>query len=174
MLLGAGHQYKLRRHSEYYDRASKAIHPHYEAIGEKAQAARVNHVDETPWKNNGKLNWLWVMASSVVAYFMVHTNRSKDAFKSLVGGWEGILVSDGYRLYRNWVHARQTCLAHLIRRAKGLAERKEPELVQCGTWARDEFTSPMQNGQGSANKSRVECILCPAQPADCTVYRLRQ
>nr|WP_320013302.1 transposase [uncultured Desulfobulbus sp.] len=100
------------------DRASKAIHPHYEAIGEKAHAARGNHVDETPWKNNGKLNWLWVMASSVVAYFMVHTHRSKDAFASLVGVWEGILVSDGYRLYQNWVHARQTCLAHLIRRAK--------------------------------------------------------
>jgi transposase len=111
------------------DRASQAIHPHYEAIGEKAHAAKVNHIDETPWKNNGKLNWLWVMASSVVAYFMVHTNRSKDAFESLVGGWEGILVSDGYRLYQNWVHARQTCLAHLIRRAKGLAERKDPELA---------------------------------------------
>ncbi len=121
------------------DRASKAIHPHYEAIGDKARTVAVNHVDETPWKNNGKLNWLWVMASSVVAYFMVHTNRSKDAFAALVGGWEGILVSDGYRLYQNWVHARQTCLAHLIRRAKGLAERKDPELVRCGTWARDEL-----------------------------------
>jgi transposase len=121
------------------DRVSKAIHPHYEAIGDKARAVAVNHVDETPWKNNGKLNWLWVMANSVVAFFMVHTNRSKAAFETLVGGWEGILVSDGYRLYQNWVHARQTCLAHLIRRAKGLAERKEPELARCGAWARDEL-----------------------------------
>ena len=34
----------------------------------------------------------------------------------------GILVSDGYGVYCQWVHARQTCLAHLIRRARGLAE----------------------------------------------------
>lgn len=95
----------------------------------------VNHVDETPWKKNGKLNWLWVMANSVVAFFMVHTNRSKAAFAALIGGWDGILVSDGYGLYQS----RQSCLAHLIRRAKGLAERKEPELAKCGAWARDEL-----------------------------------
>ena len=71
------------------DRASRAILPHYEAIGDKARAVAVNHVDETPWKNSGKLNWLWVMANSVVAFFMVHTNRSKAAFETLVGGWEG-------------------------------------------------------------------------------------
>ncbi|HSV85156.1 MAG TPA: IS66 family transposase [Levilinea sp.] len=121
------------------DRVSKATLPHYEAIRDKARTVAVNHVDETPWKNSGKLNWLWVMANSVVALFMVHTNRSKVAFEALVGGWEGILVSDGYRLYQNWVHARQSCLAHLIRRAKGLAERKEPELARCGAWARDEL-----------------------------------
>ena len=121
------------------DRAAKAILPHDEAIGNKARTVAVNHIDETPWKNGGKLNWLWVMASSVVAFFMGRTNRSKVAFESLVGGWEGILVSDGYRLYQNWVHARQSCLAHLIRRAKGLVERQEPELVRCGAWTRDEL-----------------------------------
>ena len=81
------------------DRASTAILPHYEAIGDKARSAYVNHLDETPWRNCGKLNWLWVMANSVVAFFMVHTNRSRIAFEALVGGWDGILVSDGYRLY---------------------------------------------------------------------------
>ena len=77
------------------DRASKAILPHYEAIRDKARSVNVNHVDETAWKKNGKLNWLWVMANSVVAFFMVHTNRSKAAFAAFIGGWDGILVSDG-------------------------------------------------------------------------------
>lgn len=35
-------------------------------------------------------------------------------------------------MYQRWGHGRQTCLAHLIRRARGLAERKEPELAQFG------------------------------------------
>jgi transposase len=49
------------------------------------------------------------------------------------------LVSDGYRIYQKWVNARQTCLAHLIRRAQGLPERDDPELAKCGKWARAEF-----------------------------------
>ncbi len=37
------------------------------------------------------------------------------------------------------MNARQSCLAHLIRRARGLAERKEPDLARCGSWVRDEL-----------------------------------
>jgi Transposase IS66 family len=49
--------------------------------------------------------------------------------------WEGILVSDGYGVYQHWVEARQTCLVHLIRTARGLAERPHPEMAACGAWA---------------------------------------
>ena len=31
------------------------------------------------------------------------------------------------------MHGRQACLAHLIRRERGLAERKEPELAWFGS-----------------------------------------
>jgi len=121
------------------DRASEAIKPHYEAIGAKARAMEVNHVDETPWYNGGKLNWLWVMVSPAAAFFMVHTNRSKEAFEKLIGAWAGILVSDNYAVYRKWVNLRQTCLSHLIRTAKGLSERADPELAAFGKWSRKEL-----------------------------------
>ena len=121
------------------DRASEAIKPHYGAIRDKARSRDVNHLDETTWKKNGKLHWLWVMASTTVAFFMVHTNRSQAAFDELIGAWDGILISDGYRIYQKWVRQRQTCLAHLIRRAKGLAQRQNPELAKCGKWGRAEL-----------------------------------
>ncbi len=56
---------------------------------------------------------------------MIHKNRSKVAFQALVQDWEGILVSDNYGVYTKWVNLRQTCLAHLIWKAKALAERKD-------------------------------------------------
>lgn len=114
------------------DRASEAIHPHYEAIGEKARSQAVNHADETSWLLKGALCWLWVLASTSVAFFMIHKNRSKEAFKALVKDWEGILVSDGYRLYTDWVGLRQSCLAHLIREAKKLSESKNAEIAGFG------------------------------------------
>jgi len=37
------------------------------------------------------------------------------------------------------VGLRQTCLAHLIRYAKGLAERKDREIATCGAWTHKEL-----------------------------------
>ena len=107
------------------DRASAALIPIYDKIGQRARENDINHVDETSWFRNGTLNWLWVMVNSTVAYFMIHKNRSKEAFLELIQDWRGILVSDNYGTYKKWVYLRQTCLAHLIRKATALSEAKD-------------------------------------------------
>jgi transposase len=121
------------------DRISLAIAPHYEAIGEAVHVAPVNHVDETTWKQNKTLQWLWLMCNSTAAFFMLHSNRSKAAFHALIKDWQGVLVSDGYTVYQQWAHGRQSCLAHLIREAKGLSERQNPALSRPGAWALKEL-----------------------------------
>lgn len=121
------------------DRNSEAIARHHERIGQCARDTEVNHIDETTWKSEGDLNWVWVMANTVVAFFMVHAHRSKEAFEKLVGPWSGTLISDNYTVYQNWVGMRQKCLAHLIRKAKGLSEHANPEVAKCGCRARDEL-----------------------------------
>jgi len=117
------------------DRVSSAIEPHYEEIGKVARQSEVNHIDETSFSKKEVLQWLWVMANSTVAFFMIHANRSKKAFEALIRDWEGILVSDGYGVYCKWVGLRQTCLAHLIRKAIDLSQGKDPEIARFGHWA---------------------------------------
>jgi transposase len=121
------------------DRTSRALAPHYEAIGEAVRAAPVNHVDETTWKQGKKLTWLWLMCNRTAAFFTLHRHRSKAAFQELIQDWQGILVSDGYAVYQQWPHGRQSCLAHLIREAKGLSERNDPALSRPGAWALKEL-----------------------------------
>ena len=121
------------------DRVSLAIVPLYEAIGEAVRAAPVNHVDETTWKRNTTLEWLWIMCNSVAAFFMLHSHRSKAAFHALIKDWQGMLVSDDYGVYQRWAHGRQSCLAHLIREAKRLSERNNPALSGLGVWALKEL-----------------------------------
>jgi transposase len=121
------------------DRVSRAVAPHYEAIGEAVRCAPVNHVDETTWKRNKALEWLWLMCNSTAAFFMLHRNRSQAAFHALIQDWQGILVSDGYVVYQQWAYGRQSCLAHLIREAKGLSERHNPALSRPGAWAMKEL-----------------------------------
>src|SRR3989440_1801756 len=105
------------------DRVTQAIDPYYAVIARQARQAAVNYIDETSWYCLNTLQWLWVMASERVAFYMIHPRRAKEAFAALIDDLEGILVSDGYGVYQHWVAARQTCLAHLIRTARGLAER---------------------------------------------------
>jgi len=80
------------------------------------------------------------MANKAVSFFMIQKRRNRDAFKALIKEWNGILVSDGYRVYTDWVGLRQTCLAHLIRDARGISEKKDPELARFGTTALAELT----------------------------------
>ena len=114
------------------DRASESILPAYEKIGQKARSSQCNYVDETSWFMNNVLIWLWAMVSHSVAFYRIDPKRSKQAFLRLIEDWDGILVSDSYGLYRKWVHGRQVCLAHLIRKADALVERKKPDVRRFG------------------------------------------
>jgi transposase len=111
------------------DRVTQAIEPYYAVIARQARQASVNYIDETPWYCLNTLEWLWVMASERVAFYMIHPRRSKEAFAALIDDWAGLLVSDGYGVYQTWVECRQTCLAHPIRTARSLAPRQPPELA---------------------------------------------
>jgi transposase len=144
------------------DRGTQAIDPYYAVLARHARQAPVNYIDETPWYCRNALEWLWVMTSERVAFSMIHPRRSKEAFAALIDDWEGILVSDGYGVYRHWVEARQTCLAHLIRTARSLAERQQAELAACGTWALAELqrlcpmaTAPPTGGEWQAWYARL-------------------
>jgi transposase len=121
------------------NRVSEALIPHYEAIGRVARAAPVNHLDETSWFTQGVRHWLWVMTNPLVAYFQIHPTRSRIAFEQLIAEWRGLLVSDDDGVYQSWTGLRQTCLAHPIRTAKGLADHLESGIAAFGRKIRDEL-----------------------------------
>ena len=81
------------------------------------------------------MHWLWTLRTKTVSLDLLHPNRSKEAFAALLEDWQGILVSDGSGVYPGWVQNRQTCLAHLIRTARGLSEKRDPPLAACGQGA---------------------------------------
>jgi len=114
------------------DRVSNASQPAYERIGRVARSQSVGYIDETSWLQAGKLHWLWVMATATVAFYLIHPHRSREAFNQLIQHWRGILVSDGYRVYQDWVDRHQRCLAHFIRVARRLSESADKHIAQFG------------------------------------------
>ena len=121
------------------NRVAQAIGPHYDAIATLARRAFVGYIDETPWYCHNTLQWLWTLTTDTVSLYLIHPHRSKEAFAALIEDWQGLLVSDGYGVYQNWVNRRQTCLAHLIRTARGLSVHRQAELAACGAWALKEL-----------------------------------
>ena len=92
----------------------------------------MGYVDETPWYCGHALQWLWSMVTDTVALYRIDAKRSQAAFESLIKDWRGTLVSDGYGVYQAWGNARQSCLAHLVRRARELSQRPQADLAACG------------------------------------------
>jgi hypothetical protein len=85
------------------------------------RAEALVHADETSWFEHGRLVWLWVFTSATTTVFAIG-RRSKDVLGDVLGTlFQGWLMSDGYWAYRDYDN-RLRCLAHLLRKARGLEE----------------------------------------------------
>lgn len=87
--------------------------------------------DETPWNEKGTIPWLWVFITSTIVLFVVGKRRQEVLLSILTAGFSGWLMSDGLGLYRMFPK-RLRCLAHLIRKARGLAESLTEEAREFG------------------------------------------
>ena len=82
--------------------AGRAVEPIEEQLVDELQQATLAYVDETPWKEWGKLLWLWVISTSTLCLYFIGY-RSKEillnVFEERFVGW---LMSDGYHVYRRF------------------------------------------------------------------------
>jgi transposase len=100
---------------------------HADAIA-AVRAAPVKNVDETGWKQAGRLCWLWAGVTRTATCFQVHARRGLDGLRALLGDDPtGIVVSDRWCAYnRLAVRDRQLCWAHLKRDFQALVDRGGP------------------------------------------------
>jgi len=96
---------------------------HAEALA-AVQEAPAKHLDETTWRQEGELAWLWAAVCEIAVAFLIRDSRRAEVAKELIGEVpKGILISDRYSGY-SFVDGdqRQVCLAHLIRDFRRMAE----------------------------------------------------
>jgi transposase len=82
------------------------------------------HADETPHKEAGTPFWLWTFVTASTVLFLIG-RRTKEVWNTIGLLYAGWLMSDGYNVYRDH-KKRLRCWAHLIRKAKGLADTLTP------------------------------------------------
>jgi len=108
----------------------RAVEPIEEQLLTEIKQSELLYMDETGWKENGRLVWLWVLISNNVTLFLIG-GRSWDVIADILEGYAGWLMSDGYRVYRKYAK-RLRCWAHLIRKARGLSESLNQETQTFG------------------------------------------
>jgi transposase len=114
--------------------AGLAAAPVQAQLIDEAQHAELLQVDETPWKEHGRVLWLWVFVSATVVLFVVGRRTRQVLQQVLTETFSGWLMSDGHVNYRDYAQ-RLRCLAHLERKARGLAESLDAEAKAFGEGA---------------------------------------
>jgi len=101
--------------------------PVYDDLMDKIRSCDLVHADETHWREDGKSHFIWYAGNSDIAVFHSDPSRSSEAAKKRLGEQlNGLLVADAYAGYNAIkVGARQSCLAHLIRKAGDILTRLE-------------------------------------------------
>lgn len=124
--------------------AGRAVKPTVEKeILAAVRDSELLHADETSWAEKGCPLWLWVFTCKFATIFVVG-RRTRELVESVLGNvFNGWLMTDGYGAYRHY-DWRLRCLAHLIRKAKGLEESLDQEAHKFGRRAFDVLKTLME------------------------------
>jgi len=100
--------------------AGRASYPLEDALVTEVRQAAEWFVDETSWRERAQLLWLWALVTTHTVVFCIGYRTAEILQNALQDCFDGLLISDGYRVYRAWEN-RLRCWAHLMRKLRGLA-----------------------------------------------------
>jgi transposase len=90
----------------------------YDIIGMKLKGEAVLNIDETTWKVNSILWYIWVFCNKKMAYFHPVKSRAAKVLEMVLGeDFKGIAICDFYAAY-NILKRTQRCLVHLLKDIK--------------------------------------------------------
>ena len=104
-------------------RVGRVAAPTYAALCEQVRNAPVVTPDETSWRIGGDRGWLWTYVTAETTVYAICPGRGfADAATVLGTDYAGVLVRDGWAVYRCYGGLHQSCVNHLLRRCKELRE----------------------------------------------------
>lgn len=100
--------------------SSAVVAPAEDELVQAVLDSALLHADETSWPEAKQPLWLWVFVAATATLYYV-AGRGKELVENVLDGFTGWLMSDGWGSYRHYPR-RLRCWAHLLRKARGLAQ----------------------------------------------------
>src|SRR5438046_6825244 len=109
-------------------RVARKAEATWHALRDAARRSELAHMDETGWKVEAQLHWLWAVVTEQMTYCQILPGRGFAQAASILGAeYAGWLIHAGLQIYYKFLKAaHQSCAAHLIRRCRDLAEVATP------------------------------------------------
>jgi transposase len=109
-------------------RVARRAEATWHALRDAARRSTLAHIDETGWKVEAQLRWLWAVVADEVTFCEILPGRGFAQAAAILGTeYTGWLIHDGWKVYYKFLKAaHQSCVAHLIRRCRDLAEVATP------------------------------------------------
>jgi transposase len=109
-------------------RVARKAEATWHALRDAARRSALAHIDETGWKVEAQLRWRWAVVTEQVTFCEILPGRGFAEAAAILGaGYAGWLIHDGWKVYYKFLKAaHQSCVAHLIRRCRDMAEVATP------------------------------------------------
>lgn len=106
------------------ERVAKGLEPSYKKYEERLKITEYSHGDETSWPVNGILWWLWLFITSNFVFITIRDSRARKVLVDLFGEfYNGVIISDCFKVYEKIAAAFQKCWTHLLRKTHFEAEK---------------------------------------------------
>lgn len=108
------------------------LRPTYDALFAQVLASPVIGADETTWKlmdprGGSSRWWVWALSSPEAAVYRILSSRSAEAARTVLAGFRGITVVDGYSAYKS--------LARAALNPEILDDPSTPQIELAACWA---------------------------------------
>jgi len=93
--------------------------PEFQRIKSEVRELAALNIDETGWRINGKIKWLWDFIGKKHSLLAIRDTRGKAVLNEVLGKhYGGIVTTDCLHTYDKLNYGQQKCWAHLLRETK--------------------------------------------------------
>jgi hypothetical protein len=108
-------------------RTARQAAPTDEALCQTVRGSPMVSPDETAWRVNGRLHWLWAFPTPDTTVYAIRKGRGFPEAASILGAdFNGVLVRDGWAPYRQFTHGRASDLSGTVCRPPDYANPGGP------------------------------------------------